>query len=139
MCIYDLGVKQTHQDGDYELFWNFKQKNWFAACDDGEYGENCKYNCSGNCLNGTVCDPQTGTCQSCAGGFKGEKCDQSTWSLHNIMFYLQFSWRLKPSKHYEVLGNSAFCIIFSPTFFLNLRMRKWNVWIKLFGGLWSLP
>nr|XP_022312496.1 uncharacterized protein LOC111117633 [Crassostrea virginica] len=47
-----------------------------TSCDDGEYGENCKNNCSGNCLNGKVCDPQNGACQSCASGFKGEKCDQ---------------------------------------------------------------
>ncbi|XP_078327529.1 uncharacterized protein LOC111116790 [Crassostrea virginica] len=54
----------------------FKTTLCKTSCDDGEYGENCKYNCSGNCLNGTVCDPKTGTCQSCAGGFNGEKCDQ---------------------------------------------------------------
>nr|XP_022306194.1 neurogenic locus notch homolog protein 1-like isoform X2 [Crassostrea virginica] len=47
-----------------------------TSCDAGEYGKNCKYNCSGNCLYRKVCDPQNGTCQSCAGGFKGEKCDQ---------------------------------------------------------------
>ena len=76
--------------------WGFKNsfqtKHWFAACDAREYGENCKYNCSGNCLNEKVCDPQNGTCQSCASGFKGEKCDQSTWTLLIKMFYLQFSW-----------------------------------------------
>nr|XP_022311511.1 multiple epidermal growth factor-like domains protein 10 isoform X2 [Crassostrea virginica] len=47
-----------------------------TPCDKGEYGRDCKHKCSGNCLNGEICDPRDGTCPSCAAGFQGTKCDQ---------------------------------------------------------------
>ena len=46
-----------------------------AACDEGEYGENCKYTC-GFCQNGT-CDAITGLCHGdCQDGYLGDKCDK---------------------------------------------------------------
>ena len=48
----------------------------FVASDLGEYGQDCGYNCSGNCLIGQACDPRDGTCLACAAGFHGIKCDQ---------------------------------------------------------------
>lgn len=49
----------------------------FKGCQDGQYGRDCRYNCSGNCLNDGVCDRQNGTCGSCAMGYQGRKCDKS--------------------------------------------------------------
>ncbi|XP_053389204.1 platelet endothelial aggregation receptor 1-like isoform X2 [Mercenaria mercenaria] len=48
------------------------------VCKDGNYGENCKFNCSGNCKNSGVCRKTDGLCvDGCSPGFDGEKCDQT--------------------------------------------------------------
>ena len=49
----------------------------FTACKDGQYGKDCQFNCSGNCLKEEVCDKENGACESCAEGYHGGKCDKS--------------------------------------------------------------
>ena len=49
----------------------------FAACSDGEFGKDCTFNCSGNCLNKAVCDKYKGSCVSCSSGYRGSRCDKS--------------------------------------------------------------
>ena len=49
----------------------------FAACSEGEFGKDCIHNCSGNCLNGAVCNKYNGSCESCSSGFDGPRCDKS--------------------------------------------------------------
>ena len=48
----------------------------FAACSDGEFGKDCTFNCSGNCLNMAVCEKYKGTCESCSSGYRGSRCDK---------------------------------------------------------------
>ncbi|XP_078341807.1 uncharacterized protein LOC111106877 isoform X1 [Crassostrea virginica] len=50
------------------------------TCDVREYGQDCGYNCSGNCLRGQACDTHDGTCLACATEFHGIKCDQVSHS-----------------------------------------------------------
>uniref|UniRef100_A0A8W8NPK4 protein-tyrosine-phosphatase n=1 Tax=Magallana gigas TaxID=29159 RepID=A0A8W8NPK4_MAGGI len=45
------------------------------ACNDGKYGMNCRFNCSRHCLNDKVCNKIDGSCQYCADGYKGIKCN----------------------------------------------------------------
>lgn len=61
----------------------------FAGCDDGEFGKDCTQNCSGNCLNGVVCDKYNGECESCSSGFDGPKCDKSM-SIGHLQLYLPY-------------------------------------------------
>lgn len=57
-----------------------------SACNDGEYGVNCLFNCSGHCLNGEVCNKTDGSCRSCAVGYQGMKCDKGRLHLkHNFV------------------------------------------------------
>lgn len=51
------------------------------ACNDGEYGVNCLFNCSGHCLNGEVCNKTDGRCRSCAVGYKEMRCDKGRLQL----------------------------------------------------------
>ena len=43
-----------------------------SACEDGQYGIDCEYNCT--CENGAICDPVTGEC-TCGMGWQGDSCD----------------------------------------------------------------
>ena len=72
-----------------------KGKNYFLACDVGEYGQDCGYNCSGNCLIGQACDPRDGTCLACAAGFYGSKCDQGLTSNQITLFSFKEVFKAK--------------------------------------------
>ena len=61
---------------------------YFAACSDGEFGKDCSYNCSGNCLNGAVCDKYNGACDSCSSGYEGLSCEKGK-SIGSISFMLK--------------------------------------------------
>lgn len=61
----------------------------FAACSDGEFGKDCIHKCSGNCLNGAVCDKYNGSCESCSSGFDGPRCDESK-SIDHLQLYLPY-------------------------------------------------
>ncbi|XP_078328156.1 uncharacterized protein LOC144623567 [Crassostrea virginica] len=48
-----------------------------AICDDGTYGNNCVHNCSGDCLNGSSCNKQTGYCDmGCKPGYTNALCKE---------------------------------------------------------------
>lgn len=59
-----------------------------AACTSGRYGADCLLVCSGNCINGSTCDRETGQCPMpesgprCEAGFFGESCE---WGTHYIL------------------------------------------------------
>ena len=46
---------------------------FFSECLDGNYGQNCINEC-GHCHNNDPCDKVTGTCTTCAPGYKGSNC-----------------------------------------------------------------
>lgn len=49
--------------------------DFFLACDEGKYGEECKYSCS--CRNNATCDHVTGICNcSSVKGKTGTLCDE---------------------------------------------------------------
>lgn len=50
------------------------------ACDDGTFGQDCRYRCSENCLNGEVCDRMDGHCDSCVPGYQRSSCVESEYS-----------------------------------------------------------
>lgn len=51
--------------------------NLIIVCNEGIYGVNCLFNCSGNCFDGKVCDKVNGNCSFCVDGYKGLKCEKS--------------------------------------------------------------
>ena len=61
---------------------------WFylfinVACKDGTYGNNCVHNCSGNCLNDSPCNKQTGHCDTgCKPGFTNTLCIKRELNVH---------------------------------------------------------
>lgn len=60
--------------------------NLIIACNEGTYGTNCSFNCSGNCFDGKACDKVNGNCSSCAVGYKGLKCENSRLHIkHNFV------------------------------------------------------
>lgn len=57
-----------------------------VACDEGTYGTNCSFKCSGNCLDGKACDKVNGNCGSCAAGYEELKCENSRLHIiHNFV------------------------------------------------------
>lgn len=49
--------------------------DFFLACDEGKYGEECKHSCS--CRNNATCDHVTGICNcSSVKGKTGTLCDE---------------------------------------------------------------
>jgi hypothetical protein len=75
----------------YELFC-FNR----VECDNGRFGPNCIYTCSGNCLNDLPCNKSTGTCQSCKAGYAGDLCNNSKRFLGlDKSYVLHFSQFLK--------------------------------------------
>lgn len=49
----------------------------FVECDNGTYGYNCVNSCSGHCLNGSICNKQTGHCDmGCDPGYTDSDCNK---------------------------------------------------------------
>ena len=54
-----------------------KCNSFNKACVNGTYGNNCVYNCSGNCLNDSPCNRQTGYCEGgCKPGYTNAFCNE---------------------------------------------------------------
>lgn len=48
-----------------------------TECEDGTYGYNCTNNCSGHCLNNSICNKQTGHCdRGCNPGYTNRNCSK---------------------------------------------------------------
>lgn len=48
-----------------------------TECDDGTHGYNCVNNCSGNCLDTSPCNKQTGFCdRGCIPGYANIYCSK---------------------------------------------------------------
>lgn len=46
-------------------------------CDDGTYGYECLNTCSGNCLDGALCDKEAGNCSiGCNPGYMYDNCSK---------------------------------------------------------------
>ena len=62
---------------------------YFAECDPGEYGENCKLKCSNNCKN-PPCNAKNGFCSDagCNPGFKGDICTTGLRFIRMIIIEL---------------------------------------------------
>ena len=53
-----------------------KRFAFFVEC-NGTYGKNCVHNCSGNCLNDSPCNTQTGHCDmGCKPGYTNVLCNE---------------------------------------------------------------
>ena len=58
----------------------------FTDCPPGFYGQDCKENCSTNCIVPVRCDRMTGQCEGgCQAGWTQSKCDSS----RNIPFFIK--------------------------------------------------
>lgn len=56
---------------------------FYAAieCADGTYGYACLNNCSGHCLNGSICNKPTGHCdEGCSPGYTNRDCSRGVIS-----------------------------------------------------------
>lgn len=50
----------------------------FVGCENEMHGINCKYHCSGHCLNNGTCNFITGFCNNgCSVGYLGDMCNES--------------------------------------------------------------
>ena len=48
-----------------------------AVCEDGTFGYGCIKNCSGNCLEESLCNKQTGHCEGgCKPGYTNALCNK---------------------------------------------------------------
>uniref|UniRef100_A0A8W8NSI4 protein-tyrosine-phosphatase n=1 Tax=Magallana gigas TaxID=29159 RepID=A0A8W8NSI4_MAGGI len=73
--------QNNNPDGDKSPIVTICEVKIFA-CNEGTYGANCSFNCSGNCFDGKACDKVNGNCRSCAVGYQGLKCEKTcdaTW------------------------------------------------------------
>ena len=53
-----------------------KRFAFFVEC-NGTYGNNCVHNCSGNCLDDSPCNRQTGQCDmGCKPGYTNALCNE---------------------------------------------------------------
>lgn len=51
--------------------------NAAIECADGTYGYACVNNCSGHCMNGSLCNKQTGHCdKGCNPGYTNRDCSR---------------------------------------------------------------
>lgn len=51
--------------------------NAAIECDDGTYGYACVNNCSGHCINGSLCNKETGYCHNgCNAGYTNKDCSR---------------------------------------------------------------
>ena len=58
-----------------------------VECRNWTYGNNCVHNCSGNCLNDSTCNKQTGHCdRGCKPGYTNALCNKRKWK------YYKWSW-----------------------------------------------
>lgn len=62
--------------------------NAAIECDDGTYGYACVNNCSGHCINSSLCNKETGYCHNgCNAGYTNKDCSRgmifhfSLWTL----------------------------------------------------------
>lgn len=54
-----------------------------TECDDGTYGYHCVNNCSGNCLNDSSCNKQTGHCKrGCKPGYEDGDCSKGEFIIN---------------------------------------------------------
>ena len=52
----------------------------FPECIDGAYGYGCVNNCSGHCMNDSLCNKQTGHCdRGCKPGYTNAFCSKGTF------------------------------------------------------------
>lgn len=64
----------------------------FVECDNGTYGYYCVHSCSGHCLNGSICNKQTGHCDmGCDPGYTDNDCNKRKYlccliNVNNIYF-----------------------------------------------------
>lgn len=62
---------------------------FFVGCKNGMYGINCKYCCSGYCLNNDMCNFIIGFCNNgCFIGYFGEMCNESKKLLKVLKMYV---------------------------------------------------
>ena len=60
---------------------------FYLVCEDGTYGSNCVQNCSGNCLNDSLCNKETGHCEAgCNPGYTNALCNQGKLMFLKILF-----------------------------------------------------
>lgn len=59
----------------------------FLECDNGTYGLNCVKNCSGQCLNNSPCNKQTGKCnKGCNPGYTNGDCSKGKITNESYTF-----------------------------------------------------
>ena len=93
---------------------------YVAGCDEGTYGRNCAFNCSGHCVDNEYCDTETGHCiNGCKSGYYMPYCNQCTFNkkhFDNHIFHFEnknpqsviyafnlviyFKYRVVNLKHY---------------------------------------
>ena len=56
----------------------------FTECDPGEYGVNCRDDCSRYCADPENCDNQDGTCSPCREWRIGNKCDVALGKKYSL-------------------------------------------------------
>lgn len=57
-----------------------------TVCNNGTYGFDCAYNCSGHCLHNSPCNKTTGNCEGgCEPGYTDENCRKGEFLINLII------------------------------------------------------
>lgn len=56
---------------------------FFPECEDGFFGVNCSLRC-GYCLKNKQCHYETGVCEGCEAGYRGNDCNKSKYNCIHI-------------------------------------------------------
>lgn len=81
--MYVFGVFLNHRTITFKLSLYYTG----AECGDGTYGYNCVNNCSGHCLNNSLCNKQTGHCdRGCNPGYANSDCSKSKLFTYLIIW-----------------------------------------------------
>ena len=94
---------------------NEKIINCFAVvvCEDGTFGYDCINNCSGNCLDDSPCNKQTGHCEGgCKPGYTNVLCNKRIYMTNSLSL-------LSLSLHTLSLSLSLSLIIIMSLVFCN--------------------
>lgn len=82
---------------------------FFIACNDGTFGHGCINNCSGQCVDDSVCNKQTGQCDmGCNPGYKNTFCNESTYTeIENILLVIYHAFLFSVESHKKCIGHKT--------------------------------
>lgn len=87
-----IRIEERVAQSDSPMFWIYIMamhehilNEIVTECIDGTYGYKCVHNCSGQCVNNSPCDKQTGHCgRGCNPGYTDSYCSKGEYTYRSI-------------------------------------------------------